>query len=47
MESIWLKKQNCSICNKKFLKSDLKECKTIDNRQILCCERCSKYIKKE
>ena len=45
-DRMWLKKYYCSICHNKFSKSKIKEYETIEQRKILCCDRCSNYLKK-
>jgi len=44
---MWFDKKNCSICHKKLYRSKLNEYETIEGRKILCCLRCSNFIKKK
>ena len=38
-------KSICQICHHNMSKSKLKEYTTIEGNKILCCERCSRYVK--
>ena len=38
-------KQICHICRNTLPKSKLREYVTIEGNKILCCDRCSVYIK--
>jgi hypothetical protein len=42
---MWFEKKQCSICKNELKKSKLKEFETIEGNKILCCEKCSKYLK--
>jgi hypothetical protein len=44
-EAILFNKQFCHICRHNMPKSKLKEYVTIQGNKIICCERCSGYIK--
>ena len=46
-KTMWFEKKNCSICHNKLYKSKLNEYETIEGRKILCCTRCSSFIKKK
>ena len=38
-------KQKCHMCQELMLKSKLKEYVTIDDKKILCCDKCRNYLK--
>jgi len=45
LNNMWFIKKICQICHNSFPKSKLWEYETIGGNKILCCKRCSMYIK--